>query len=196
MNPLPIGGAGGGRGVGPLSGGGRAEKNGTFKIRNLLPGAHYVRVSGGGVQGQGQAQWSLKAITVGGEDVTDSVVELKPGQNVDNVTVILTDRTTEISGTVRDARHTGLAAISVIAFSSEAAHWRPESRRIQSVRTDASGVFRIRNLPPGDYFLVAADDVEQGEWFDPAYLDSVRAGARRITIAEGDKKTQDLRGPS
>ena len=31
-------------------------------------------------------------------------VELKPGQNVDNVTIVLTDRTTEIAGTVRDAQ--------------------------------------------------------------------------------------------
>ena len=196
VNPLPVGGGGGGRGAGPGAGGGRAEKNGTFQITNLLPGQHYVRITGGGVQGQGQAQWTLKAITVGGQDVTDSAVDLKPGQNVDNVTIILTDRTTEISGTVRDARNAGMPAISVIAYSSDAAHWRPQSRRIQSVRTDASGAFRIRNLPPGDYLLVATDDVEQGEWFDPAYLQSVSPRGTRIAINEGDRKTQDLRGPS
>lgn len=191
VNPLPLG--GGGRG-GPGATGGRAEKNGTFQIGNLLPGPHYVRVTGGGLQGQGQAQWTLKAITVGGQDVTDGVVELKPGQNVDSVTVILTDRTTQISGTVRDGSNAGMPAISVIAYSTDAAHWRPQSRRIQSVRTDASGAYRIRNLPPGDYLLVAADDVEQGEWFDPAYLESVRARGTRIVINEGDNKTQDLRG--
>jgi hypothetical protein len=195
VNPLPIG---GGRGGGAAGAGGRAERNGSFQVANLLPGAHYIRVSGGGggVQGQGQAQWTVKSITVGGQDVADSVVELKPGQNVDNVTVVLSDRTTEISGTVRDARNAGMPAVSVIAFSTDTAHWRPQSRRIQAVRTNASGAFRLRNLPPGDYLLVAAEDVEQGEWFDPAYLESVRAAARRISIAEGEKKTQDLRGPS
>lgn len=191
VNPLPLG--GGGRG-GPGATGGRAEKNGTFQIGNLLPGPHYVRVTGSGLQGQGQAQWTVKAITVGGQDVTDGVVELKPGQNVDSVTVILTDRTTQISGTVRDGSNAGMPAISVIAYSTDAAHWRPQSRRIQSVRTDASGAYRIRNLPPGDYLLVAVDDVEQGEWFDPAYLESVRARGTRIAINEGDNKTQDLRG--
>lgn len=194
VNPLPLGG-GGGRGGGPAAAGGRAEKNGTFQIGNLLPGQHYIRVTGGGLQGQGQAQWTLKAITVAGQDVTDGVVDLKPGQNLENVTVILTDRTTEISGTVRDARNAGAPAINVIAFSTDAAHWRPQSRRIQSVRTDASGAFRIRNLPPGEYLLVAADDVEQGEWFDPVYLESVRPRGTRIAISEGEKKTQDLRGP-
>ena len=194
VSPLPVG--GGGRGGGPAGAGARAERNGTFQIDNLLPGLHFVRVAGGGVQGQGQAQWTVKAITIGGQDVADAVVELKPGQNVDNVTVVLTDRTTEIAGTVRDARNAGMPAVSVIAFSTDETHWSPQSRRIQSVRTDAAGAFRLRNLPPGDYFLVASDDVEQGEWFDPSYLQSVRGAARRISVAEGDRKTQDLRGPS
>ena len=44
--------------------------------------------------------------------------------------------------------------------------------------------------------MVAVDDVEQGEWFDPAYLEKVRQDATRLSISEGEKKTQDLRGPS
>jgi hypothetical protein len=189
VNPLPMGG-GGGRGGGPAGGGGRAEKNGSFQITDLMPGPHYLRVTGGGVQGPGQ--WTVKSIALAGQDVTDSAIELKPGQNVDNVTVVLTDRTTELSGTVRDARNAGMAAVAVIAFSTDESNWRPQSRRIQSVRTDSSGAFHIRNLPPGDYFLVAVDDVEQGEWFDPVYLQSVRSAGTRIAISEGDRKTQDL----
>lgn len=189
LDPLPGGGTGRG---GPFGGRG-VEQNGSFAITNLLPGWHYIRVAGGGVQGQGQASWTVKAINVGGQDVADSAVELKPGQNVDNVTIVLTDRTTEISGTVRDSRNAGTASVQVIAFSTEQAHWRPQSRRIQAVRTDQAGLYRIRNLPPGDYFVVATDDVEPGEWFDPAFLERVRSGAHRISINEGDRKTQDLR---
>ena len=192
VNPLPIG--GGGRGAGPLGGGpaagSRAEKNGSFQVTNLLPGAHYIRVTGGGVQGQGQ--WTVKSIDVGGQDVADAAIELKPGQNVDNVTIVLTDRTTEISGTVRDARNAAAPAMNVIAFSTDQTHWRAQSRRVQAVRTDQSGAYRIRNLPPGDYFIMATDDVEQGEWFDPAFLDSARANARRLSLSEGDRKAQDL----
>lgn len=193
VNPLPLG--GGGRG-GAFGGAARTEKNGTFEVPNLLPGLHYIRVAGGGVQGQGQAAWTVKSIVVSGQDVTDTPIELKPGQNLSGVSVVLTDRTTEISGTVRDAKNAGQSALTVIAFSTDAQHWRAQSRRINAVRTDQAGAFRIRNLPPGDYFLVAVDDVEQGEWFDPAYLERVRADAQRLSISEGEKKSQDLRGPS
>ena len=118
---------------------------------------------------------------VGGQDVTDVAVDLKPGQNVDNVTVVLTDRTTEMTGTVRDSKGAPMTAITVIAFSTEQQFWRAQSRHILTSRTDAAGAFRLRELPPGDYFVVAVDGVEQGEWFDPAYLEQARNGATRIT---------------
>jgi hypothetical protein len=210
VTPLPFGGGGGrgggggGRG-GLAAGGGRAEKNGAFQIGNLLPGKHYIRIAGGAGQGQGgqgqgrgqaqgqtQGQWTLKSVFFAGQDVTDQPVELKPGQNVDNVTIVLTDRTTEVTGTVRDARNAPMTAIPVIAFSTDQQYWRAQSRHIQAGRTDSAGTFRLRGLPPGDYFIVAVDSVEQGEWFDPAYLEQARTGAARITVREGATETQDL----
>ena len=186
--PLPIGGGAGGRGGGPFGGGGRAEKNGAFQIPNLLPGAHYIRVAA-------QGAWTVKSVTLGGQDVTDSPFEIKPGQNIDNMTVVLTDRATEISGIVRDAKGTGMGGVTVIAFSTDQQFWRPQSRQIQVGRTDQSGAYRIRALPPGDYLIVATDDVEQGEWFDPAYLEEVRPAAKKLSLTEGEKKSEDLRGP-
>jgi hypothetical protein len=215
VTPLPFGGGGGpggGRG-GPLAGGGgRAEKNGSFQIGNLLPGRHYIRLAGapqagGQAQGRGgqgrggaapteaPAQWTLKSVMLNGQDVTDQAVDLKPGQNVDNVTIVLSDRSTEISGTVRDNKNAPMAALTVIAFTADQQFWRAQSRHITTSRTDAAGAFRLRALPPGDYFVIATDNVEQGEWFDPAYLDQAKAGATRLTLSEGEKKVQDLRGP-
>jgi hypothetical protein len=195
VNPLPGGGPlGGGRG-GPFgAGGGRVEKNGSFSVANLQPGAHYVRVTGGGAQGGGQ--WTLKSVLVGGADVADTPFEIKPGENVDNITVVLTDRATELAGTVRDARGTASSALTVIAFSSDPQFWRAQSRRIATSRTGQAGTYRIRALPAGDYLIVAVDDVEQGEWFDPAYLDSIKDKAQHVTLNDGDNKTLDLRGPS
>jgi hypothetical protein len=189
VTPLPLG--GGGRG-GLFGGDNRAEKNGGFRITNLLPGRHYIRVTG---QASGLAQWNLKEVTVGGQDVTDSI-DLKPGQNVDSVTIVLTDRTTDVAGTVRDAKGDPMSAMTIVAFSSDSQYWRAQSRRIQAARTDQSGAYHLRNLPPGDYFVIAVDDVEQGEWFDPGYLERMREGARRLTLSEGEQKTQDLTGPA
>jgi protocatechuate 3,4-dioxygenase beta subunit len=184
VEPLPFfAGPGGG---GPVASGARAEKNGAFQVGGLLPGKHYIRASG-------QGPWSLKSVTIAGHDVTDQVVEFRTGQDVDNVTIVLTDRTTEIDGTVRDGTGTPVGQLTVIAFSSDQQYWRPQSRQIQAVRSDQSGAFRLRGLPPGDYEIIAVDDVEQGEWYDPSFLEKIRAGAKRISLGEGEKKTQDLK---
>ena len=37
--------------------------------------------------------------------------------------------------------------------------------------------------------MTTVDPTEQGEWFEPAYLDEHRAGAPRLTLGEGDVKT-------
>jgi hypothetical protein len=199
-DPLPGGGGGpggrGGRG-GPFGAGDdRVQPNGTFTLTSIEPGLHYVRVTGGGNPSQGGGQWSLKSVLLGGADVADIPFEVKPGQNIDNLNVVMTDRATDLSGTVRDAQNAGAAAITVIAFSTEPQYWRAQSRRISTSRSGDTGAYRIRGLPPGDYFILAVDDVEQGEWFDPAYLDSVKEKAQRITLQDGDKKSFDVRSPS
>jgi hypothetical protein len=198
VDPLPggLGGGAGGRGGrgGPFGSANRVDKNGSFTVGNLQPGRHFVRVAGGGAQGGGQ--WTLKSVTLGGVDVADQPFELKPGQNVDGVNVVLTDRASELAGTVRDAKNAATGGVTVIAFSTEAQYWRAQSRRISTSRTGQTGAYRIRGLPAGDYYVVAVEDVEQGEWFDPAYLDSMKDKATHVTLSDGDKKTLDLRGSS
>ena len=62
-----------------------------------------------------------------------------------------------------------------------------------TARPDQTGKYRIRGLPPGEYYVTTVDPAEQGEWFEPTYLDDHRAGAARVILAEGGAKTQDFR---
>jgi hypothetical protein len=196
VTPLPF--VGGGPGGGGRGANGRAATNGTFSISDLVPGKHYVRVTGQGLT-QGMTtgtQWNLKSVLAGGADVTDSGVDLKPGENVDNVTIVLTDRSTSLTGTVRDASQTPMPALTVIAFAADQQYWKAQSRWIQAGRTDQNGTYRLRGLPPGDYLLYVTDNVEQGAWFDPSFLEQIRNAATRVTLNDGDQKTQDLSGPA
>jgi hypothetical protein len=86
--------------------------------------------------------------------------------------------------------------VSIIAFPSDSRLWMPQSRQIITARTDASGAYRLSAIPPGDYLVIAVDDVEQGEWFDPEFLDQIKDAATKVKIGEGEQKTQDLKAPS
>jgi hypothetical protein len=80
-----------------------------------------------------------------------------------------------------------------LAFSTDSTFWRPQSRHIATTRPDQNGQFRIRNLPAGDYYLATVDPNQQGEWFEPAYLEEHRRGAATVTIGEGETKTRDFK---
>ncbi len=159
--------------------------NGSFVVRGLMPGRYSVRASGPG-------GWILKAVYVNGRDITDEPLEIKT-DNISNLNLIFTDRVSGIAGTVRDARGTGVPATTVVVFPSDDALWTAQSRRIQTARTDHSGAYRISSLPAGEYLVVATDDVEQGEWFDPEFLEQVKDKAVKVTLGESDQRTQDLK---
>ena len=53
-------------------------------------------------------------------------------------------------------------------------------------------MFTVNALRPGDYLAVAVPAVTNNQWYDPAYLESLREHAKRISRKEGDAKHVDL----
>jgi hypothetical protein len=148
---------------------------------------HWIR-SGGQVRG-----WTLKSVLVGARDVVDTPIELRSNQQLSNVNIVFTNKLTQISGTVTNEQSAPITDFTVLAFSTDAALWRPLARQIMTARPDQNGRYQIRGLPPGDYHLATVDPAEQGEWFEPAFLDQQRLNATRVTLGDGDMKTVDFR---
>jgi len=71
--------------------------------------------------------------------------------------------------------------------------WRPQARQILTTRPDQNGKYQLRGLPAGRYYVAVIDPAEQGEWFDPAFLDQHRTGAQTLTLAEGATQTIDFK---
>jgi carboxypeptidase family protein len=165
----------------------RVGKDGAFELNGVSAGSHLIR-SAGAARG-----FILKSVTINGRDVTDTPLPLRSGESLANVTVVFTDQQNEINGTVTNEQGTPVPDYTVLAFTTDASLWRPQSRQIMTTRPDQTGKYRIRGLPPGQYYLVAVDPAEQGEWFDPLYLDEHRVGASHVTLADGDIKTQDFK---
>jgi hypothetical protein len=137
----------------------------------------------------------MKSVYVDGREATDQPLDVK-SENVGGINVIFTDRISGLTGTVRDGRGTAAAELTVILFPSDENLWLPQSRRIAPARTDAAGVYKLTSVPAGDYLVAAVDDVEPGEWFDPLFLEELKARATKVKIGEGEQRTADLRAPS
>ncbi len=185
VNPAPLGAA-----VSLPRGGrsGTPNDRGEFTIADLMPGRYLLRATG-------PRGWILKSVYVDGREVTDQAIEIK-GDHVSGVNLIFTDRIATIAGTVRDARGGPAASVTVVVFADDERLWYPQSRHVAAARTEANGTYRVTGLPAGRYLAVAVEDVEQGEWFDPAFLEQVKGAATRLVVGEGEQKTQDLKAPA
>jgi protocatechuate 3,4-dioxygenase beta subunit len=159
--------------------------NGSFTIKGLLPGRYIVR-------GAGPNGWMMKSVYQNGHDISDQPVEIR-SDTISNLNVIFTDRIASVTGTVRDGRGTGVPETTVILFPTDPKLWLPHSRLILTGRTDHAGAYRISPVPAGDYLIVATDDVEQGEWFDPEFLEQISGSATKLTVGETEQRTQDLK---
>jgi hypothetical protein len=165
----------------------RVDKDGRFSISGVSAGAHLIRPS------NASRTWILKSVTAGDRDVTDTPFQVRSGETLANVNVVFTDKQSEIDGTLTTENGTPVPEFTVLAFPADPSLWRPQSRHIMTARPDQTGKYRIRGLPPGDYYLATVDPSQQGEWFEPAYLDEHRTGAVRVVLSEGDVKTKDFK---
>ena len=161
------------------------ESDGTFELTNVPMGAQLFGVNA-------PDPWHLKAIYVNGQEVTDVPLEFGAGSRVENVSVVLTDRVSELSGLVSDGSGRPLPEFTVVAFSIDTDLWRSRSRQIAVARPDQNGRYQVRGLPAGDYYIVAVDGIQQGAWYDPSLLGQLSRDAGRVTIRDGELNTLDL----
>jgi hypothetical protein len=166
---------------------GAVNESWRFTMFDLVPGRYHVTVT---PMPQG---WRLMSAMFGGRDALDFPLEIKPGEVAPPGVLTLSPRQTELSGTLFDRAGASAAGYTVVVFPADTTYWTPDSRRIQAMRPQASGRFSFKNLPPGNYRLAAAADVESGQWFDPAFLRELAATAIPLTISDGESKAQDLR---
>jgi len=166
------------------------DANGAFSIQGVPPG-RYRLTAGIPVLRSNSSGWQIKSSTIGGRETLDTPIDLRT--SADDAVITFIDRPTELNGMVQDPAGQPAPEYQVVVFSPDKSHWLPQSRRIRSVKPGADGKYTIPSLPPGEYFITAVSDIEQGEWYDPALLEQLSRVAFKITLAEGEKKTQDLR---
>jgi hypothetical protein len=135
--------------------------------------------------------WTVKAIAVNNSDVTDTKIALPANQEA-AAQIVLTNRVTTITGTVSTDGKT--APAEVVVFPADASKWSFPSRFVRTTSADDKGRFRITGLPPSDrYLAVAANYLEDGEHYDPEFLERIRGAAMAFSLDEAATRTLELK---
>jgi hypothetical protein len=135
--------------------------------------------------------WAIRAIDHNGRDLTTQPLDTQ-GTTLDGVAISLTNRFPVLSGSLRDEKGNSVVTGTVIIFPEEGSLWVEDLRTVRTARVDQSGLFTIKAIRPGDYLAVAVPTVQNNQWNDPEYLESLRAQAKRITLSDGDTKQIEL----
>jgi len=145
--------------------------------------------------------WALKAIRLNGSDITDTLLPFgRADQSMTDVDVVLTSHGPEIAGTVVDARNRPLAEAAVVAFSPDRTAWYRGTRFVAYADATRNGTFAIRGIAPSEYYVAVVDRRRTLDLYneieDPDFLESLVAGAQRITLDEEQHVQIALRSSS
>ena len=163
--------------------------DGSFEVVSLPPGTFRFQVTGAPIT---SGAWTPRSAVMGGRDLLDADFDITAGGKAD-VTVTLSNKVTELSGTLQSASGAPVSDVFVIAYASDKALWGAGTRRVQAVRPSVDGRYMISGLPPGDYLLAAVLDIDPNDWNDAAFLEQLVPASIKLTLGEGEKKTQHLR---
>ena len=170
---------------------GVVDEKGRFQIRGVSGGRALFNVfpatPGGGAQ-----IWSVKSVTIDGENVTDIPFDLSNARDDMKIDIVMTDKQTTIAGTAMNARGEQVTDYTAVIFPAQLREGVVAARYIRVVRPDQQGRFQARGLPPGTYVAAAVDSLEQGEQFDPAFRKQLEPAAKRFTLTDGQTATVDL----
>jgi len=158
-----------------------------FEIRNIEPGR--LTVSFDALP----AGWAVKRVVANGRDVTESSFDLASSESPTTVELTLTDKPPTLAGVVsREARPTPSDDYTVVLFGDDPALWREGSRRVLVARPDQNGAYKLTGFPPGRYRAIAVEYLDDGEQWNPEFLNWARSRATPLEVEDGAAVTLNL----
>lgn len=175
----------------------RIETDSRFRSIGLPPGEYVLNVYPASRSSGAERlrAWRASSITVGGRETIGGSIALGTS-DITDVVVTMTDKVTELAGTVGSDAGTPAMNARVIVFPRDPAGRNqylasPAPQRVLLAVPDRLGNFRTAVLP-GEY-LVAAVTTLPTLWMAPEYLQSLVGQATAVRVELGESRTVSVR---
>jgi Carboxypeptidase regulatory-like domain len=180
----------------------RVSSDGTFNMPGVIPGNYRIYAIPllspnnpqllGGLPAvpSGLTNAYVKAVRVGGLDVTDTGAQLAATEGL-SMEIVLGTNAGSLDGQVtRAGQPASEITVGMLPNSLNARGYRTDMHR--TTLTDASGRFQIQGLPPGEYKIFAWEDADKEAIMDLDFVRSYEERGTRLEISEGNRKTIEL----
>jgi Carboxypeptidase regulatory-like domain len=170
---------------GPM--GAAVKDDGTFTLKDLAEGPVQLVVS------RPSGNSYVKSIRAQGKDVTDGALELRSGDRLQGVEIVIASDGAQLSGTVKDgASGQTVSDATILIYPADAHLVGPNSRYIRTITGGKQGEFSFHGLVPGEYRLCALVDHESGIEYDPEYLQSLNRFSKTVQLSAGQASSENL----
>jgi hypothetical protein len=163
---------------------GRVRDDGSFELTDVI-GLQRLSVA------PLASGWAVKEIASDGKDYADGPIDVRSGQSIEGVTIVITNKFPTLRGQLVDEKLQP-AEGTVILFPDDSSKWGEGSRLVRSARPDMTGLFEIKFVPPGDYLVAPVDYAQTGAWDDPDFLKTLQDTATKITVKEAAPASVNL----
>jgi len=160
-----------------ISSDGQVKGDGSFELKKVPVGRYHVLVNSAD---RSLRDYFVKAVNLGGKDVGDSGFAVAGGSY--SLDLIVSAKGAAIEGVVVDAKNQPVPDATIIAVPD--AKRRGRKDLYQQDTTDQHGHFRVHGLNPGDYSVLAFEDLED-DFHDQEFLKSYESRAQSVKLEEG-----------
>lgn len=164
------------------------KPDGTFTMKNALRAKAWVTMA------RLPDGYYLKSARHGEVDLLADTFDLSTADNA-ALELVLSPKAAQVQGKVVDAKGLPANAATVVLIPVS-----EEKRKRQDlwsrVQTDQTGGFSFKSRAPGEYYLLAAMDLEFGEEADPDFLKTLDGRAEKIELKESAMETKQLKLPA
>jgi len=160
------------------------KADGTFLVTSVPDGRYEIDLR------SGCEKCYVKAATVGGQDIIENGLQIGSGAAPGSIEVVYSSRTGTVDGTVVKDDGTPAAGATVVLVPDP-----PRRERwilYSNASTDQYGHFIANNVTPGNYHAFAWQDLDDGSYMDPEFLQPFENAAQGFSLADNQKLTLQL----
>ena len=161
------------------------DSSGRFTIPSVRPGDYVLRLEFA----------TLKSVVGPDGDHTDRPFTAELGNDIENVIVTIGAKPATLSGQVRDNHGAVVADAVVVIFPVQPTLWSEvglESPRIRSSSYLGSTGYLLRDMPRGEYYVIAVNSSQQNAWLEPGFFRAAAPLATRVDLDWGMQRISNL----
>jgi hypothetical protein len=163
----------------------RSNADATCEWHDLAPERYRVNVTG---SADGTY---VKSIRFGNEDITKGILDLTGGLG-GSIEIRIAANAADVSGTVHNDKGDTVGDVHV-TLGHASAELAAQTLFFRQARTSQDGKFSIKNLPPGDYRILAWEEVDNGLVSDPEFRAHFDSASVLVKLAEGSHETSEVK---